>query len=218
MTTIVLADDHHIVRQGIRALLERETDFFVVEEAETGAGVPSLVERLKPDVLVIDLMMPGLNGLGVARRVSSRSPDTRVIILSMHADESYVIEALATGASGYVLKDSQVVDLIQAIHVALEGGRYLSPPLSERAIDAYVQSTQGSRPDAYEGLTTREREIFHLVAEGRTSPDIAEYLSISSRTVEVHRANMMRKLGLRTQTDLIRYALKRGILPKDVEM
>jgi two-component system, NarL family, response regulator NreC len=141
-----------------------------------------------------------------------------VIVLSMHADEAYVIQALGNGASGYVLKDSKVSDLVQAINAVLEGGFYLSPPLSERALDSYVQAAQSVTSDPYQNLTAREREVFNLVAEGNTSGEIAETLSISSRTVEVHRANMMRKLNLHTPTELIRFAIKKGILPPDAQV
>lgn len=212
MTTIVLADDHQVVRQGLRALLEEEPDLRLLGEAGDGLETIQLVERLCPDVLVLDLMMPGLNGLEVTRQVGKRAPQTRVIILSMHADEAYVLEALRNGACGYVLKDASVAELVQAVREVAAGRRYLSSPLSERAIEAYVETAQGSVLDRYETLTDREREVLHLVAEGHTNVEIATRLSISPRTAETHRANMMRKLGLHTRTDVIRYALQRGII------
>jgi two-component system response regulator NreC len=211
-TTIVLADDHHVVRQGLRALLEAEPDFTIVGEAADGLEVASLVERLEPDVLVLDLMMPGLNGLDVVRQVSQRALQTRVVILSMHSNEAYVLEALRNGVAGYVLKESTASDLAQAVREAAAGRRYLSPPLSERAIEAYLHKAEATPLDMYETLTGREREVLHLTAEGYNNSEIAERLCISARTVETHRANIMRKLGLRSQTDLIRYAFKRGIL------
>lgn len=213
MTSIVLADDHQVVRQGLRALLEAEPDFRLIGEAGDGLETAQLVERLEPDVLIIDLMMPGLNGLEVTRQVSQRSPRTHVVILSMHANEAYVLEALRNGAAGYVLKDSSAADLVKAVREVVAGRRYLSPPLSERAIEAYLHKAQAAELDPYETLTTREREVLHLAAEGHSNAEIAVWLSISPRTAETHRANMMRKLDLRTQTDLIRYALRRGILP-----
>ena len=212
---IVLADDHHVVREGLRALLETEPDFSIVGEAADGLATVDLVERLKPDVLVADLMMPSLSGLEVARQVTLRSPTTRVVILSMYANEPYVLEALRNGAAGYVLKDSTGADLVQAVRQVLTGDRYLSPPLSARAIEAYVQKAEAGSLDIYETLTTREREILHLAAQGCSNAEVATRLSISPRTAETHRANMMRKLGLRTQADLIRYALRRGILPPE---
>jgi two-component system response regulator NreC len=213
MTTIVLADDHHVVRQGLRSLLEAESDFSVVGEAGDGLEATQLVERLQPDVLVLDLMMPSLNGLEVTRQVSQRSPRTHVVILSMHPNEAYVLEALRAGAAAYVLKESTSAELVRAVREAVAGGRYLSPPLSERAIEVYMQKAKSVALDPYETLTAREREVLHLVAEGHTNAEIADRLFISRRTVETHRANLMRKLGLRTQTDLISYALRRGILP-----
>ncbi len=215
MTTIVLVDDHHILRQGLRALLEAEQDFHLIGEAGDGLEAVQLVERLRPDVLVLDLMMPGLSGLEVTRQVCQRSPHTRVIILSMHNNEAYVLEALRNGAAGYVLKDSSVADLVQAVRAVTAGRRYLSPLLSERAIEVYAQKAQEVAADPYETLTNREREVLHLVAEGCSNTKVAARLSISPRTAETHRANMMRKLDLHTQTDLIRYALRRGIIPLD---
>lgn len=212
MTTIVLADDHHVVRQGLRALLEAEPAFRVIGEAGDGLDAVQQVERLRPDVLVLDLMMPGLSGLEVTRQVRQRSPKTRVVILSMHANEAYVLEALRAGAAAYVLKESTSVELVHAIHEAIAGRRYLSPPLSERAIEVYVQKTKEAMQDAYEELTTREREVLHLAAEGLTNAEIATRLSLSPRTIEGFRTNLMHKLELRNQTDLIRYALQRGII------
>lgn len=214
-TRIVLADDHPVVRHGVRSLLQSDPDIIVVGEASEGIETVQMVEKLQPDVLVVDLMIPGLNGLEITRQVRQRSPQTRIVILSMHANEPYVLEALKNGASGYVLKDSSGTDLVAAVHQVAAGQRYLSPPLSERAVEAYMQKSQDSSFDPYEGLTDREREVLQLAAEGLSNPDIAHRLSISPRTVETHRANLMRKLGLKTQTDLIRYALRRGILPME---
>ncbi len=215
MTTIVLAEDHRIVRQGLQALLEAEADFSLVGEAGDGLEAVRLTEQLQPDVVVLDLMMPGINGLEATRQIRNCCPKTHVVILSMHADESYVLEALRNGASGYVLKDSSADDLARAVREVVAGRRYLSAPLSERAIEVYIQEAQETPLDPYEKLTNREREVLHLVAAGHSSTEIAERLSISSRTVETHRANMMRKLNLNSQTDLIRYALKRGIIPME---
>jgi two-component system response regulator NreC len=213
-TTIVLADDHHVVRQGLRVLLEAEPDFRVVGETGDGLAVLNLVERLKPDVLILDIIMPGSSGLEVTREVGRHSPGTRVVILSMHANEAYVLEALQAGAMAYVLKGSTSEELVDAVREVAAGRRYLSSPLTERAVEAYVQKAKAAALlDPYETLTTREREVLHLAAEGYTNAEIADRLFISQRTVETHRANMMRKLDLRTQTDLIRYALQRGIIP-----
>jgi two-component system, NarL family, response regulator NreC len=213
--TIVLADDHQVVRQGLRAILEGEHNLRVVGEAGNGLKAARLVERLRPDVLVLDLMIPGLSGLEVTRQLAKRSPKTRVVILSMHSDKSYVLEALRNGAAGYVLKDSSADELIKAVQEAAANRRYLSPPLSDSAVDAYAQQGSATGTDSYDSLSSREREVFQLAAEGHTNKEIGKMLFISPRTVEIHRANMMAKLGLRTQTDLIRYALKRGIISRD---
>ena len=214
MTTILLADDHTVVRQGLRALLAAEPDFAVIDEATDGRAALQSVERLRPDVLVVDLMMPGLGGLEVTRQVQQRVPQTRVVVLSMHANDAYVLEALRNGAMGYVLKDAGAAELIEAVREAAQGRRYLCRALSDRAIAAYVQQAQAPSLDLYETLTTREREVLQLTAEGLSSSEVAAQLSISPRTAETHRANLMRKLGLRTQTDLVRYALGRGLLPE----
>jgi two-component system, NarL family, response regulator NreC len=213
--TIVLADDHQVVRQGLRAILEGEHNLRVVGEAGNGLKATRLVERLRPDVLVLDLMIPGLSGLEVTRQLAKRSPKTRVVILSMHSDKSYVLEALRNGAAGYVLKDSSADELIKAVQEAAANRRYLSPPLSDSAVDAYAQQGSATGTDSYDSLSSREREVFQLAAEGHTNKEIGKMLFISPRTVEIHRANMMAKLGLRNQTDLIRYALKRGIISRD---
>ncbi len=215
MTTILLADDHHIVRQGLRVLLEAETDFDVVAEADNGLAAVELVERIQPDVAIVDLMMPDLNGLGVASHISQRAPTTSIVILSMHANEAYVLEALRNGVGAYVLKDSRANDLVHAVREVTAGRRYLSPPLSERAIAAYLEKAQTTTLDPYETLTNREREILQLTAEGHSATEIASRLSVSPRTVDTHRTNLMRKLDLHTQTELIRFAIRRGIIPLD---
>ena len=212
---ILLADDHPVVRLGIRNLLEAEPEFEVVGEVGDALQVIPQVEMLQPDVLVLDLIMPGLSGLEITRRLSQSHPNTRIVVLSMHSNEAYVIEALRNGASGYVLKGSEAGELVQAIHEVLANRRYLSPPLSERAIETYLEKAAGAPLDAYETLSPREREVLHLAAEGHSSPEIASRLFVSVRTVESHRLNLMRKLSLRTQTELVRYALRRGILPLD---
>ncbi len=213
MIRIVLGEDHQIVRQGLCALLEEEEDIQVIGEAGDGLEVLNLVEQLEPDILVVDLMMPGLHGLEITRQVRKRSRRTLVVVLSMHADESYVIAALKNGASGYVLKDSSASDLVMALHEVSDGRRFLSSPLSDRAIEVYMKTSDDGEEDIYECLTNREREILQLAVEGHSNRTIGERLSISPRTVETHRANLMRKLGLKTQTDLIRFALRRGFLP-----
>ncbi len=217
--TILLAEDHQMVRQGFRALLAGEKDFTIVGETGDGLEALRLTEHLKPRVLVLDLMLPGLNGLEVTRQLSKRETQTKIVILSMHANEAYVLAALRNGAAGYVLKDSSASDLVRAVREVLGGRRYLSPPLSEPAMAMYLEKAKTSNSlDIYETLTSREREVLQLAAEGHTTSEIATRLFISPRTVETHRANFMHKLALRTQTDLIRYALQRGILPMEPEV
>jgi len=215
MPTVILADDHAIVRHGLRTLLEAEPGLSLVGEAEDGLAAIRLVEQLRPDILIVDLMMPGLNGLEVTRQVRKCSPQTRIIVLSMHANEAYVLEALRHGALGYVLKGSQVRDLVQATQQVAAGRRYLSPPLSERAIEVYVQKAEATVLDDYEILSPRERQVLHLAAEGRTNAEIGARLFISPRTAETHRARLMRKLGLQNHTELILYAIRRGLIPAD---
>lgn len=212
MTTIVLADDHPIVRQGLKAMMSAEPDLSVVGEAARGDEALDLVQRLHPGVLVIDLKMPGLDALEVIRQVAHHSPFTRILVLSMHASTAYVTEALKSGATGYVLKDLDIHSLVHAVREVATGRRYLSPSISALVADAYVQRT-GDRPlDPYETLTARERQILRLTAEGATTADIAAGLGISPRTVETHRTHLMRKLGLKTPGDLLRYSLRRGIV------
>lgn len=213
VTTIVLADDHRVVRNGLRALLDAEADLSVVGEAADGLETLALVERVKPTVLVADLAMPGLSGLDVTREARRRSPETRTVILSMYADEAYVLEAMNNGAYGYVMKDASAADLLRAVREAAAGRRYLSPPLKLSAVEDYARRHRGAPVDLYETLTSRERAVLHLAGEGLTNAEIGARLSISGRTAESHRANLMRKLGLRGQTDLVRYTIERGILP-----
>jgi DNA-binding NarL/FixJ family response regulator len=214
-TTIVLADDHRIVRQGLHALLKAEPDFEVVGEAGDGIEALEMVKKLNPDVVVLDLMMPGLNGLEVARQLSKQTPRVKIIILSMYDDEGFVLEALSNGASAYVLKDKGSSELIRAVREVRDGHRYLSPPLSDRAIEVYEQMKKAGTMDKYETLTTREREVLHLSAEGHTNGEIAVRLGISVRTAETHRSRLLHKLGIHTQADLTRYALRRGIIPME---
>jgi len=209
---ILLADDHQVVRLGLKTLLEAEPDFKVVGEAKDGLEAKALVERLKPDVLLVDMMMPGLNGLEVIRQMATLAPTTRAIVLSMQSNEAYVLEALKHGAAGYILKQSDLNDVVSAVREVVAGRSYLSPQLSQRAIESYRDKAKAAETDPYDALTPREREVAQLAAEGHTSAEIAERLVISQRTVEMHRANLMRKLGLKTQTDLVRYATWRGIL------
>jgi DNA-binding NarL/FixJ family response regulator len=215
MIRVVLADDHPIVRQGLRTLLEAETGCRVVGEAADGLTALDLITQLQPDVAILDVQMPDLGGLEVARRVHGKSPDTRVIMLSMHSDEPYVLEALQHGALAYVLKGSATTDLVEAVSAAMAGKRFLSAPLQERALDAYARRADETArpPDRYDLLTQREREVLQLAAQGMSNGEIGERLAISARTAETHRSNFMRKLGLQSQTALVRFAVNRRLLP-----
>jgi len=221
MVTVVLADDHVIVRQGLRALLESDPNFVVVGEAADGHEAVELIKRRKPTVLITDLMMPGLDGLATTRKLSRLKSDTHVIILSMYGDQPYVLTALESGAAGYVLKESCGTELLQAICEVVAGRRYLSPAILEASIGSYsamgtiLQKAQTGSLAAHDKLTVRERKVLQLVVEGASISDIGSRLKISSRTVESHRANCMRKLGLNLPEDLIRYALRRGNLTRD---
>ncbi len=210
--TIVLADDHQVVRNGLKTLLEGQ-GLKVIGEASDGQEATELTEQLHPTVLVADLMMSGMNGLEVTRHVTQNIPGTAVIILSMYGNEGYVLEALRAGARGYVLKESSTYDLVHAVREAAAGRRYLGAPLSELAIEAYIHKTESTPIDPYDTLTTREREVLYLSAQGFSNTETAAKLFISRRTVEIHRNNMMRKLGLHNQAELLRYALQRGIFP-----
>jgi DNA-binding NarL/FixJ family response regulator len=213
--SLVLADDHHVIRQSLKVLLETQSNVQVVAEASNGIEAIDAVEKLKPDLLVLDLFMPVLNGLEVLRQLTKTGGSTRSIILSMHANEGYVLEALKWGAWGYVLKQSTSANLLHAVREVSAGRRYLSPPLSDRAIEAYVARAAGqdARPPARGPITIREAEVMNLISDGKTNAEIASQLSISVRTVEHHRASLMRKLKCRNKAELIRYALdQRGRL------
>lgn len=209
MLRMILAEDHPIVREGFRSLLAAEPDVEVVAETGDGAEAVALVERWRPDILVVDLVLPSLDGLEVTRRARAASPETGVVVLSMHKHEAYVTQAVQSGAAGYVLKESGVEDLVAALRAVRAGGRFFSDGLADPA--------GGGRPaeasDRYETLSPREREVLHLVAEGQTAREIAERLFLSPRTIETHRGNALAKLGLRSQAELIRYVIERGLVP-----
>lgn len=212
MTRILLADDQQVVRQALRCLLERETDLRVVGETSDGLEVVPLAERLRPDVLVTDVAMPGLYGLEVTRRVRDTVPSTGVVILSRYPQEWYVTEALRRGALGFVVKQSDAAELLRAVRAVARGRPYIGAPLSDDPVDVWMGRARRASADPYDTLTSREREILQLVAEGYSSTAIARRLAISARTVEAHRANVMHKLRLRNRAGLIRYALSRGVL------
>lgn len=213
MIKIILADDHQVVRKGLKALLASEPELSVIGEANDGLEALQLAERLQPDVLVLDLMMAGINGLEVTRQLNKKFPKIAIVILSMHSNEAYVLESLRSGARAYILKESPPEELIHAVKEVFAGRRYLSNPLTERAINAYTNTIEAKTVDPYEQLTTREREILQLTAQGQTNVEIAERLFISPRTVETHRTNLMRKLELHNHAQLIQFAIQHEIIP-----
>lgn len=213
--SIVLADDHAVLRHGLHSLLNHEHGCVVVGEAADGPMAVELAARLQPDVLVIDIMMPGMSGLEVIRQVHARAPRTRAVVLSMHADAVYVREAIRAGAVGYVLKESPSVELIQAVREAAQGRRYLSRTLAEKLRNTGIQPIGISVDDPYDLLSDSERTVLKLAAQGHTAAEIARRLSLSTRTVETYRTNLLHKLDLKNTAELVRYAIKRGIISID---
>jgi two-component system, NarL family, response regulator NreC len=212
-TRILLADDHKLMRSGLKALIEQQPDLTVVGEADDGRQAVALAGTLKPDLLVMDIGMPNLNGIEAARQITQATPGTAIVILSMHSDESYVLRALKAGAKGYLLKDSAESDLIRAVHAVAGGKSFFSPAVSKVLLDDYVRKLQRSgAEDAYDLLTPREREILQLIAEGKSNKDVANLLNLSVYTVETHRSNIMEKLNLRGIPELILYAVRKGII------
>lgn len=211
MKTIVIADDHDLVRRGLRGLLEAEADCRVMAEVSDGLAAVEAIARIKPTVLFLDLSLPRLHGLEVLRQARADSPHTKIIVLSMHDDEPYVIASLRDGASAYLLKGAESAEIVRAFHEVLAGRRYLSAQLSDWAINV-LASRPPDASDPLQTLTLREREVLQLAAAGLGNPEIAEKLFISPRTAETHRTNFMRKLGLQTQTDLVRFAIRKGII------
>ena len=210
---ILLADDHAILRRGLKALLDREADMEVVGEAADGRETLKQVEELRPDVVVLDITMPNLNGIEAARQIQAKGWGTAIIILSMHSDEGYVLRALRAGAKGYLLKDTVEAELIRAIQAVAGGKAYFSPEVSKLLVEEYVQGMQQrGLEDSYELLTPREREVLQLLAEGKSSKDIARLLELSVHTVDTHKSNLMQKLSLHSMAELILYAVRKRII------
>lgn len=210
---ILLADDHTVVRQGLRKLLEERPDWEVIAEAGDGREAVRLAEQQKPDVAILDVAMPLLNGIEATRQITKRVPSTRVLVLSMHADEAYVTQILQAGATGYLLKDSADVDLLKAVSEAAQGRSFFSPAIARVMLDDYVrQLADKGVTDRYESLSEREREIFQLIAEAKTNKEIAALLNVSPSTVETHRAHIMEKLDLHSAAEIVLYAVRRGVI------
>jgi two-component system, NarL family, response regulator NreC len=210
---VLLADDHTLMRRGLRLIVEQQPDLVVVGEAEDGRQAMALAASLKPDVAVLDIGMPNLNGIEATKQITDGESGVAVVILSMHADETYILRALKAGARGYLLKDSAESDLVRAIRSVAEGKSFFSPAVSKVLLEDYVKKLQrtGSE-DSYDLLTPREREILQLIAEGKSNKEVAHLLHLSVYTVETHRANIMEKLKLKSVPELILYAVRKGII------
>ena len=210
---LLLGDDHTLVRQGLRKILEERTDWEVVAEVGDGRDAIRRAVALKPDVAILDVGMPQLNGIDATQQIVRRVPGTRVLILSMHSDEAYVTRALHAGATGYMLKDSAGKDLLKGVAAVAAGKSYFSPAVARLMLDDYVRRAAGvGVADRYDSLSEREREIFQLIAEGRTSRSVAEVLDISPATVETHRAHILQKLDIHNTAELVLYAVRRGVI------
>jgi two-component system response regulator NreC len=210
---VLLADDHVVMRNGLRLLLERQSNLKVVGEAADGREAVEMAAAEKPDVVVMDIAMPHLNGVEAARQIAIRSPHTAIAILSMHSDESYVIRSLKAGARAYLLKDSAEADLISAINAIMEGKSYFSPAVRNLLKEDYMrQLDEAGSEDSYDLLTTREREVLQLVAEGKSNKEVANLLNLSLYTVETHRTHILQKLNLHSVPELILYAVRKGII------
>ena len=210
---ILLADDHTLVRQGLRKVLEERPEWEVVAEAGDGREAVRLAEQFKPDVCVLDVAMPLLNGVEATRQIARRVPHTRILVLNMYSDEAYVAQILQAGAAGYILKDSADVDLIHAVSEVARGKSFFSPPIARVMLDDYVrQLAEKGISDRFDSLSDREREVFQLIAEGKVNKEIATLLSISPSTVETHRARIMEKLDLHSAAEIVLYAVRRGVI------
>ena len=212
-TRILLADDHVVMRSGLRMVLEKREDLEVVGEADDGRQAVELAARLLPDVAVIDVSMPHLNGIDAAKQIAAKHPATAIVILSMNSDETYVLRALKSGAKAYLLKDSAEADLIAAVRAVREGKSFFSPAVSRTLLEDYTrQLHQRGMEDSYELLSPREREILQLIAEGLSNKEVASYLNVSLHTVETHRTHILQKLNLHSIPELILYAVRKGII------
>ncbi|ODS32194.1 MAG: DNA-binding response regulator [Candidatus Scalindua rubra] len=213
-TRVLLADDHTIVRQGLRALLDSQEDIQVVGEAEDGRQAIENVKQLVPDIVVIDITMPSLNGIEATRQIKKLNPEIMVLVLTVHINEEYIYQVFQAGASGYLLKESAVSDLVSAINVAKKGEIFLSPSISKIIVKDYMKHAVGESGDfdSLNLLTGREREILQLIAEGRTNKEIASLLKLSVKTVDVHRAHIMEKLHIHDVTGLVKYSIRKGLI------
>ena len=208
---IILADAHQIVRQGLRILLEAEPDMEIIAEADNGRRVLKLAQELLPDVIIMDLSMPELNGIEATRQILSGAPEIKVIALSMHSDSLFVLNMIKSGASGYLLKDCALEELVKAIRAVVDDNTYLSPGVSDIVIRDFVTGWQTTNTSAFSVLSPREREVLQLMAEGRSTNQIADGLCVSVKTVEAHRKQVMTKLGIHSVAELTKYAIRQGL-------
>ncbi|MDX1777246.1 MAG: response regulator transcription factor [Thermodesulfobacteriota bacterium] len=212
---VLVADDHTILRQGIKSLLANEEEIEVIGEAKNGREALTIIEETLPDVILMDIAMPGLNGLEATRRIKKKFPRMKVLVLTMYTNEEYIFQILNAGANGYLVKETAFQDLISAIKAVYKNEAFMSPSISKKVINSYIKRAQNDEEVTCEVLTTREREILQLIAEGNSSKKIAELLFISPKTVETHRTHIMDKLNIHNRTGLVKYAIRKGIV--DVE-
>ncbi len=211
MVSILVADDHGIVREGLRRLIEAEPDLKVIGEAGDGREVLKQVEFLKPEVVVLDISMPRLGGLEALERLRAKHPEVKVILLSVHGDTPFIQSAISLGADGYVLKNGRAAEIVTAIRAVTKGGSYFSPVVAKEIVEQ-LRTPPSKNREPFSLLSTREREVLHLIAEGLSAKEVATELQISTKTVEAHRTSLMRKLGVRKATELVRYALRHGLI------
>ena len=213
--TIILADDHVLVRSALRMLLEAQSDMEIIGEAENGREAVALAQSLQPDIVLMDVQMPEMNGIEATRALHETMPDTAVLALTMYEDEQYFFEMLKAGASGYIPKRAAPDDLVAAIRTVCEGDVFLFPSLATQLVHDYVKKDETPAPPAADELTKRERQVLILIADGHTNPAIAQKLGISAKTVARHRENMMQKLNIHSRTDLVKYAIRKGLIDLD---
>ncbi len=211
-TSVLLVEDHTVVRQGLRRILESDPQIEILGEVGNGREALSLAQRIQPDIAIVDISLPSLNGIDLTRQLGKLSPHTRVLILSMHADEAYVRQSLKAGAKGYLLKDADEQDLVRAVNALHDGGSYFSPSISRMLLDGYLHDDPAASVGELSLLSDREREVLQLVAEGKSSKEVAQLLHLSASTVESHRKHIMEKLGLHNTAALVRFAVRMGIV------
>jgi DNA-binding NarL/FixJ family response regulator len=213
MIRVLVADDHSVVRQGLRAWLEKSGNIQVVAEAADGRDAIVLAEELKPEIVIMDIAMPMLNGIEATAQITRRNPQTGVIILSVHADESYILRALGAGAKGYLLKEATEKDLLPAVRSVQAGKPFFSPAIAKVLLEDYMRMLrQNNLQDSYELLSEREREVLQLLAEGKSNKEVAQLLNLSPHTIDSHRTNLMQKLGLHNTAEIVLYAVRKNII------